>query len=92
MEKSIYSIVKAPLITEKSTKLQKFGKYVFLVDKFANKIQIRNAIEKLYNVKIKSVHTLIKKGKTKRVRFKAGKTVSFKKAIVTLKEGEIKFS
>ncbi|MCM8787109.1 MAG: 50S ribosomal protein L23 [Candidatus Omnitrophica bacterium] len=92
MKKSIYSIIKMPLVTEKNTKLQSQGKYVFLVDRFANKIQIRNAIEKLYNVKVKSVHTLIKKGKTKRVRFKAGKTTPFKKAIITLKEGEIKFS
>jgi len=84
----IYEVIKSPLITEKATKLAKFNQYVFWVDKQANKIEIKKAIEEIYNVKVKKVRTINMKGKTKRIRWgQEGKTSSWKKAIVTLKEG-----
>jgi len=84
----IYEVIKSPLITEKATKLAKFNQYVFWVDKRANKIEIKKAIEEIYNVKVEKVRTINMKGKTKRIRWgQEGKTSSWKKAIVTLKEG-----
>ena len=90
--RSIYSIVKSPLVTEKSARDSVFRKYVFEVDKNANKVQIKRAIEKIYNVKIVKTSVLTVKGKVKKLRHnQEGKTASWKKAIVTLKEGfEIK--
>lgn len=85
-------IVKYPLITEKATKLAAERKYVFCVDKGANKITIKRDIEKKYSVKVEKVATFLVEGKTKRLRWnKPGKRPAWKKAIVTLKKGfEIK--
>ena len=90
--RSIYSIVKSPLVTEKSARDSVFRKYAFEVDNTANKVQIKRAIEKIYSVKIVKTSVLTVKGKLKKLRHnQAGKTASWKKAIVTLKEGfEIK--
>ena len=90
--KSIYSIIKSPVVTEKSARDSVFRKYAFRVDKDANKVQIKRAVEKIYKVKVVKTSILMVKGKTKRLRFnQAGKTASWKKAVVTLKEGfEIK--
>ncbi|MBU0477976.1 50S ribosomal protein L23 [bacterium] len=86
--KSIYEIIKGPLITEKSTDIgEKQNKYVFKVGCNANKIEIRNAIEKIFNVKIEKVNTIKLQGKKKRVRKVEGKTPDWKKAVITLKEG-----
>lgn len=85
---SSYGIIKALLTTEKSTLYHKpIGKYLFLVDKSANKLQIKNAVEEIYKVKVKDVNTFISRGKLKRVRYQFGRTPSLKKTIVTLKEG-----
>lgn len=84
----IYQIIKRPLRTEKSVAdSENKNAFHFEVDFKANKIQIKEAVEKCFNVKVKDVRTLIKKGKIKRVRFRLGKTGDWKKAIVTLKEG-----
>lgn len=64
------------------------NKYTFLVAMKANQLQIKEAIEQIYRVKVVKVNTLIASGKTKRVRYKTGKTADWKKAIVTLKEGQ----
>ncbi len=90
----IYSIVKRPLVTEKTNREIAQGRYTFEVAKDANKIEIRKAIEKIYKVKIKKVSSGIVKGKTKKIRWdQPGKTSAWKKAVVTLKKGyEIKFS
>ncbi len=90
----IYSLIKAPLVTEKSNRGISIGKYTFRVAKNANKIQIRNSIEKIYKVKVKKISTEIVKGKPKKIRWdQPGRTSNWKKAIVTLKEGhEIKIS
>ena len=82
-------IIIAPVITEKSGKLAENGKtYVFKVSASANKIQIKQAIESLFGVKVKSVNTLNTKAKDKRVGRYTGKTKTYKKAIVTLVDGQ----
>ncbi|MBU1122887.1 MAG: 50S ribosomal protein L23 [Candidatus Omnitrophica bacterium] len=86
--KSVYSVIKAPLTTEKTTVAVSQRKYFFWVDKAANKIEIKRAVEKVYNVKVKTVASLIVKGKMKRIRAnQPGKTSAWKKAIVTLQKG-----
>lgn len=80
-------IIKAPIITEKSSDLAKNNVIVFSVDVKANKTQIKQAIEKVFNVKVDSVNTINVKPKKKRVGRYAGKTNKVKKAIVKLKEG-----
>ncbi|NUN22112.1 MAG: 50S ribosomal protein L23 [Candidatus Jettenia caeni] len=83
-----YHVIKKPLRTEKSVADgEATNSYHFEVDLKANKIQIKEAIEKFFNVKVDGVRTLVRKGKTKRVRFRLGRTKDWKKAIVTLKEG-----
>ncbi len=77
-----------PLITERTTDLMTEGKYVFVVDKRANKIQIADAVKEIFNVKVEDVNTVNVKGKTKRMGRTSGKTASYKKAIVKLAAGE----
>ncbi|MBI4982115.1 MAG: 50S ribosomal protein L23 [Candidatus Omnitrophica bacterium] len=83
-----YDIIKALIRTEKSTLHEPEGKYLFLVHNGANKIQIKQAVEQAYKVKVKDVNTFISIGKLKRVRHQLGRTPSTKKAIVTLKAGQ----
>lgn len=92
--KSVYSIIKSPIVTEKSARDSALRKYTFKVDRDANKIEIKRAIEKIYKVKVARTSAMMVKGKTKRLRSnQAGKTVDWKKAIVTLREGfEIKIT
>ena len=81
-------IIKAPVITEKSTAIASNEKsYVFKVDVKANKSQIKDAIEKIFNVKVKSVNTINVHPKKKRVGRYSGMTNKYKKAIVTLVDG-----
>ena len=80
-------IIKAPIITEKSSDLAKNNVIVFSVDVKANKTQIKQAIEKVFNVKVDSVNTINVKPQKKRVGRYTGKTVKVKKAIVKLSEG-----
>lgn len=91
---TVYSVLKSPLISEKATRDAALRKYVFVVDKNANVIEIKKAVETIYKVKVLKVNTLMVKGKIKRVRWnQPGRTSSWKKAIVTLKEGsEIKLA
>lgn len=82
-----------PIVTEKMTEQgEKLNKIGFVVNKNANKLQIRNAVEEMYSVTVESVSTLIARGKTKtrysRSGIIEGKTKSYKKAIVTLAEGD----
>jgi large subunit ribosomal protein L23 len=86
--KSHYEIIKALLRTEKSTIAEPLGKYLFLVDKTSNKIEIKKAVEFIYKVKVSTVNTLISRGKMRRVRYQVGKSPDSKKAMVTLKEGQ----
>lgn len=83
-----HDIIKALLRTEKSTLYEPQGQYLFLVDKSANKIQIKRAVEEVYKVKVKAVNTLISSGKLKKVRYQLGRTPDSKEAVVTLREGQ----
>ena len=85
---SYRDIIKGPIITEKTSTLkEKENSITFSVDVKANKIQIKQAIEKIFNVKVESVNTVNVRPKKKRVGRYAGKTNKVKKAIVKLKEG-----
>ena len=87
--KDPYSIVKRPLITEKGMNLAPKGKYVFEVDNGANKIEIAEAVHKIFNVDVVKVNTLRVKGTARRMgRSHAGRTTDWKKAYVTLKSGQ----
>ena len=77
-------IIVRPVVTEKSNDELQLGKYTFEVNKKATKVQIAKAVEKLFEVKVLNVNTMIVKGKTKRVRYQEGKTPDWKKAIVTI--------
>jgi large subunit ribosomal protein L23 len=85
----IYKIIKRPIITEKTTNLKKQNKYVFEVDINATKSQIKQAVEKLFNVDVVDVRTMIMKGKLRRYGRYEGYKPDWKKAIVTLKSGQI---
>lgn len=82
-----YDIIFAPIITEKTASMEADGKYVFKVDVRANKTQIKQAIEKIFNVKVLSVNTMNNHPKDRRVGRYTGKTNRYKKAIVKLAEG-----
>lgn len=85
MKLTDYDIIIRPIITEKSMSLISERKYTFIVHKSANKIQIRNAIEKIFNVSVDRVFTMNYMGKMKRVKFHQGRRAEFKKAIVQLR-------
>lgn len=78
-----------PIVSEKSYSLMDEGKYTFEVDPRANKTEIKIAVEKVFDVKVDSVHTLNRKGKTRRTKAGLGKRKDSKRAIVSLKEGAI---
>ena len=85
--KNPHDVVKGLLRTEKGAVMMPFAKYLFWVDTKANKVEIRNAVENIYKVKVDKVNTINVKGKPKRVRYTVGMTSGWKKAVVTLKEG-----
>jgi len=91
--KAIYDIIKKPCLTEKGNFLQESqNKVVFKVDGRANKVEIKKAVEKLFNVKVSKVSTANMTGKKKRVGAKPiGRTSDWKKAYITLAEGKINF-
>lgn len=82
-----YDVIKAPLITEKGSLVAENNQVVFKVAIDATKPQIKAAVEKLFDVKVKSVNTLVQKGKTKRFKGVLGRRSDVKKAVVTLVEG-----
>jgi large subunit ribosomal protein L23 len=83
-----YDVIVSPVITEKATALSDQNKVVFKVAKTATKPQIKEAVEKLFDVKVKSVNTLVTKGKVKMFRGMRGQRSDVKKAVVTLEEGQ----
>ncbi|ABQ89590.1 MULTISPECIES: 50S ribosomal protein L23 [unclassified Roseiflexus] len=83
-----HQIIKRPLITEKNTNLMRFNKYSFEVDRNATKPQIKRAIEEIFNVRVTAVHTMNVRGKLRRRGRQYGYTADWKKAIVTLAEGD----
>ena len=82
-----YEIIKKPITTEKSTNLQQFNQYTFVVSKNSNSFQIKNAIEAIFKVKVSKVNTLILRGKGKTFKGQYGFRKDTKRAIVTLNEG-----
>jgi large subunit ribosomal protein L23 len=82
-------ILIAPVVSEKSYGLLDEGKYTFVVDPRSNKTEIKVAIEQIFSVKVASVNTINRKGKTRRTKFGMGKRKDTKRAIVTLREGSI---
>jgi large subunit ribosomal protein L23 len=82
-----YDVIVAPVITEKATLASEYNKVLFKVAAKATKPQIKEAVEKLFDVKVKRVNTLVRKGKTKVFRGNLGSQSDTKRAIVTLEEG-----
>ena len=82
-----YDVIIAPVITEKATLASEHNKVLFKVARHATKPQIKEAVEKLFDVKVKSVNTHVRKGKVKAVRGSVGEQSEVKRAVVTLEEG-----
>ena len=82
-----YDVLISPVVTEKATTASEHNKVVFKVARTATKPQIKEAVEKLFDVKVKSVNTMVRKGKTKVFRGTFGSQSDVKRAIVTLEEG-----
>ncbi|MGQ4272692.1 50S ribosomal protein L23 [Terrihabitans sp. B22-R8] len=82
-----YDVIVSPVITEKATMASEYNKVVFRVAKTATKPQIKEAVEKLFDVKVTGVNTLVRKGKVKRFKGRLGQQSDVKKAVVTLAEG-----
>ena len=82
-----YDVILSPVITEKATMGSEHNKVTFKVARNATKPQIKEAVEKLFDVKVKNVNTLVRQGKTKMFKNRAGKLSDVKRAIVTLEEG-----
>ena len=85
---SVYNVIIRPVVSERTFDLMGHNKYTFEVAKDAPKEEIRDAVEKIFNVHVVKVNTVNVKPKNKRVRFVQGKTRTWKKAIVTIAEGE----
>ncbi len=83
-----YDIIRSPVITEKATLLSEANQVVFNVASTATKPDIKNAVEALFDVKVKAVNTFVRKGKKKMFRGRGGVQSSVKKAIVTLEDGQ----
>lgn len=87
--KNMYEVIKRPVLTEKTTLQKELSNQVtFEVDRRANKIEIKDAVERIFKVKVLDVQSMMVRGKTKRVGRFSGKRSDWKKAIVTLKPGE----
>ncbi|MBV7255471.1 50S ribosomal protein L23 [Pacificimonas sp. WHA3] len=89
IELAHYDVVRAPIITEKSTMVSEHNQVAFKVANSATKPQIKAAIEALYGVKVTGVNTMIAKGKVKRAKGRPYKRADVKKAIITLAEGDM---
>jgi large subunit ribosomal protein L23 len=87
--RTVYEVIKRPIISEKSTALAELGnRYAFEVSVAANKQEIRDAVQRLFNVNVREVRTMVMHGKVKRVGRFETKRSNWKKAIVTLNEGQ----
>jgi large subunit ribosomal protein L23 len=87
-EVEAYDVILMPVITEKATLASEHNQVIFKVRREATKPQIKEAVEKLFGVKVKAVNTLNRKGKVKRFKGRLGTQQDIKKAIVTLEEGQ----
>ncbi|MGG5887340.1 50S ribosomal protein L23 [Falsiroseomonas sp. HC035] len=84
----LYQVILAPVVTEKATRLNESSQVTFRVTNDATKPEIRQAVEKLFSVKVEAVNTLVMKGKTKRFRGRKGQRSDWKKAVVRLQAGQ----
>ncbi len=82
-----FSIIKSPVMTEKSTNLNQFNKYSFIVSKNSSSHEIKQAVENIFKVKVEKINTLVIRGKLKSFKGSLGYKKDYKKAIVTLAEG-----
>ncbi|MEY3483236.1 MAG: hypothetical protein RLZZ218_71 [Actinomycetota bacterium] len=89
VNKNPRDVIIRPIVSEKSYNLIDMGKYTFEVDPRSNKTEIKQAVEVIFNVKVASVNTLNRIGKTRKTRFGLGKRKDTKRAIITLKSGTI---
>jgi len=89
VNKNPRDVIIRPIVSEKSYNLIDMGKYTFEVDPRSNKTEIKQAVEVIFNVKVASVNTLNRIGKTRKTRFVLGKRKDTKRAIITLKSGTI---
>ncbi|MGB1360844.1 MAG: 50S ribosomal protein L23 [Alphaproteobacteria bacterium] len=87
-DERLLCVIDSPIITEKATLGAQNNQYTFRVSMDANKLEIKAAVEKMFDVKVKSVNTLVSKGKTKRFRGVMGKRSDTKKAVVALADGQ----
>jgi large subunit ribosomal protein L23 len=87
LDTRLYDVILSPVITEKATTLSENNQVVFKVPKTATKPQIKEAVEKLFDVKVKGVNTLVTAGKEKVFKGRLGRRSDVKKAVVTLEEG-----
>ena len=85
---NLFDVLRRPLVTEKNTSLQAQNKYAFEVDRSANKSQIKQAVEKAFNVKVTAVNVILVPGKERRVGRRVLMSSSRKKAVVTLRSGD----
>ena len=83
-----FEVIRSPLVSEKATFVSQFNYYVFKVSNDSSKLEIKQAVRNLFKVEVKSVNTLIQKGKQKRFRGKIGKRSAIKKAFVKLADGQ----
>ena len=84
----ILAVLRAPLVSEKTARIQEINQYVFEVASTATKADVKSAVESLFNVKVEAVNVLNVKGKNKTFRFRAGKRGDWRKAYVRLAEGQ----
>ncbi|MDB9703792.1 50S ribosomal protein L23 [Rhodospirillales bacterium] len=84
----IFELIRRPLVTEKTTLMSEYNQVAFEVPLDANKHEIKTAVQELFKVKVTAVNTLRQKGKTKRFRGQPGRRSDYKKAVVTLAEGD----
>lgn len=84
----IFDVIVRPIVTEKSTEQLERNQYAFVVATDANKVRIRQAVESLFDVKVRAVRTMRFRGKQRRVGRNVGRRAGWKKAVVTLREGE----
>ena len=87
--RSLHEVIVRPVVTEKSTEqLDRNAAYTFVVTRDSNKVEIAKAVEALFNVKVRSVRTMLYRGKERRVGRHVGRRAAWKKAVVTLREGD----
>ena len=87
-DEKLLEVIRRPIVTEKATNLSQFNQYVFEVARWASKPEVKAACEKLFKIEVLCVNTILNKGKKKVFKGRRGQRSDFKKAIVTVKQGQ----